>query len=80
VFSSEADTGSHEENASRQKDQSLGSDSIRTGQALAWNNRAATEIVAAMDQKGPVTDTPAQQLENREQRRDEKQIAAHRLK
>jgi hypothetical protein len=33
-----------------------------------------------MDQKGPVTDTPAQQLENREQRRDEKQIAAHRLK
>jgi hypothetical protein len=29
-----------------------------------------------MDQKGPLTDTPARELENREQRRDEKEIAA----
>jgi hypothetical protein len=29
-----------------------------------------------MDQKGPPTDAPAQELENREQRRDEKEIAA----
>jgi hypothetical protein len=33
---------------------------------LAWNNRTATEnLLLAMDQKGPLTGTPAQQLENR---------------
>src|SRR6476620_6644386 len=35
AFSSELDTGPREENASKTKEQSLGSDSIRTDQTLA---------------------------------------------
>jgi hypothetical protein len=39
-------------------------DSIETEKALVWNNGSVAEnSLPAMDQKGPLTDAPAQELE-----------------